>query len=38
MVDLGAWAAEKHKIPGEPLTGEEDAEIDGEHESSPSSD
>ena len=35
LVDLGAWAAEKHKIPGEPVIGEEDAGQIDEEDGSP---
>jgi endogenous inhibitor of DNA gyrase (YacG/DUF329 family) len=30
LVDLGAWAAEKHKVPGEPALGEDDADFDAD--------
>jgi endogenous inhibitor of DNA gyrase (YacG/DUF329 family) len=33
LVDLGAWAAEQHKIPGEPLQGEEELPSDEDEES-----
>lgn len=26
LIDLGAWAAEKHAIPGEPISTEDDVE------------
>lgn len=35
LVDLGAWAAEQHKIPGEPLQGDEELPTGEDGEESP---
>jgi endogenous inhibitor of DNA gyrase (YacG/DUF329 family) len=35
LVDLGAWAAEQHKIPGEPVLGEDHLDLGEDEDGAP---